>query len=422
MITYSQLGKKGRLGNHLFQIASVMALAKKHNHAVMFPEWKYEQYFQHVFPTAPLLKITEAAKEMTLLKEQTYAYHEWPIDNGGYDISGWLQSELYWKDLVDVKQLFRFKDDFASRCVSKVERAFNGKPVIAISIRRGDFTTNPNYYTLPIRYYLLALFEHFPNWQTDYNLLLFSDDMPYCKVHFGCLDNAYFAEGTDIEQLCLLSLCNHFIISNSTFSWWGAYLGEKEGSKVIRPNYLLDGDLLKALDTSTYWPERWTVFDHADKKIDLQDVTFTIPVKLDHEDRRKNIDLSLCMLQRDFNANYIVGEQGGNHFEYIGQWSKYIQFPYEQFHRTKMLNEMAKDTTTPYIVNWDADMICPPLQLYLAVDRLRNGADMVYPYDGSFARVPRLQWFKKIEKMLDIGIVGDTPFNGKRGGPMPSCE
>lgn len=416
MITYSQLGKKGRLGNQLFQIASVTALAKKHGHGAIFPEWKYRQYFLNEMLTGPL------PLSPIVLKEQSYAYHEWPISEGNYDITGWLQSELYWKDLVDVKRLFRFGDSFASKCISKVEGAFDGKPVIAISIRRGDFTTNPNYYTLPIKYYLLALFEHFPNWQKENNLLIFSDDMPYCKVHFSCLDNAHFAEGIDIEQLCLMSLCDHFIISNSTFSWWGAYLGEKEGSKVIRPNYLLDGDLLKVLDTSTYWPERWTVFDHADKKFDLKDTTFTIPVKLDHDDRKKNLDLSLCMLQRDFDANYIVGEQGGNKFEYISQWAKYAQYPYEQFHRTKMLNEMAKLAETKFIVNWDADMICPPLQLYLAVDRLRDGADMAYPYDGSFARVPRVQWFKKIEKMLDIGVVGDHPFTGKRGGPMPTSS
>lgn len=415
MITYSQLGKKGRLGNQLFQIASTIALAKKHGHRVFFPQWKYEQYFEDQLPRA------QDTKLLTVLKEQAYAYHEWPIADKDYDLTGWLQSEQYWEGLIEVKQLFRFKDDFASRCLSRVEGA-HSKPVIAISIRRGDFITNPNYYTLPASYYIHALFEHFPDWQQDYNLLLFSDDIPYCKVHFGCLDNAYFADGTDIEQLCLLSLCDHFIISNSTFSWWGAYLGEKEGSKVIRPNYLLDGDLLKSLDTSTYWPKRWTVFDHAGKKFDFRDVTFTIPVKLDHEDRRKNVNLSLCLLQRDFNANYIVGEQGGPHFEYIGQWAKYINYPYEQFHRTKMLNEMAKAAETKFIVNWDADMICPPMQLFLAVEALRNGADMVYPYDGSFARVPRKDWFRKIEKHLDIGIVGDTPFSGKRGGPMPTTS
>lgn len=417
MITYSQLGKKGRLGNQLFQIASTMALAKKHGHKAFFPQWKYDQYFEDQLPRV------QDTKLLTVLKEQTYAYHEWPIADKDYDITGWLQSEQYWEGLINVKELFSFKTSFKRECrqIMGLENIFE-KPTIAISIRRGDFTTNPNYYTLPVGYYIHALFEHFPNWQTEYNLLLFSDDIAYCQVHFGCLPNAHFAIGSDIHQLCLLSLCDHFIISNSTFSWWGAYLGEKEGSKVIRPNYLLDGDLLKALDTSTYWPKRWTVFDHAGKKFDFRDVTFTIPVKLDHEDRRKNINLSLCLLQRDFEANYIVGEQGGPHFEYIGQWAKYINYPYEQFHRTRMLNEMAKAAETKFIVNWDADMICPPLQLYLAVEKLRNGADMVYPYDGSFARVPRKDWFRKIEKHLDIGIVGDHPFSGKRGGPMPTTS
>jgi hypothetical protein len=234
-----------------------------------------------------------------------------------------------------------------------------------------------------------------------------------------------FAEGlSDIEQLCLMTQCTDYILSNSTFSFCGAYLSEwAEGAKVIRPVQNFSDEFHdRGYSEKDYWPEEWTIFDHRDYKVDLNDVTFTIPVKLDHEDRRKNLNLSLCLLQRDFASNYIVGEQGGNQFEYISKYARYINYPYDQFHRTKMLNEMAKAAETPYIVNWDADMICPPMQLYLAVEALRKGEDMVYPYDGSFARVPRLQWFKKMEKFLDIGIVGDTQFKGKRGGPMPTTS
>lgn len=144
MITYLQLGKKGRLGNQLFQIASVTALAKKHGHKVAFPQWKYDQYFEDRLPTLPI------GKQLTVLKEQTYAYHEWPIAEKDYDITGWLQSEQYWEGLINVKELFSFKTNFKRECrqIIGLENVFE-KPVIAISIRRGDFTTNPNYYTLP---------------------------------------------------------------------------------------------------------------------------------------------------------------------------------------------------------------------------------------------------------------------------------
>jgi hypothetical protein len=98
--------------------------------------------------------------------------------------------------------------------------------------------------------------------------------------------NVHFADELgckkDIEQLALMSLCDHFIISNSTFSWWGAYLGEKEHSKIIHPAYHFAGKLLQTSNAKDYYPERWINFDHVGKRIDLSDVTFTVPVSYDH--------------------------------------------------------------------------------------------------------------------------------------------
>jgi len=77
---------------------------------------------------------------------------------------------------------------------------------------------------------------------------------------------------------------------------------------------------------------------------------------------------------------------------------------------------MALRTNTPYVVNWDADVIITPLQIWLAVEKLRDGADMVFPYDGRFARWPRQPWFKEIERTLDLGeaLKGEQPV-GSRG-------
>jgi hypothetical protein len=61
-----------------------------------------------------------------------------------------------------------------------------------------------------------------------------------------------------------------------------------------------------------------------------------------------------------------------------------------------------------------------PLQIWDTVERLKSGADMVYPYDARFARVPRQAWFKNLEKTFDVGIFGDTVFQGMRDGDLPS--
>jgi 2-polyprenyl-3-methyl-5-hydroxy-6-metoxy-1,4-benzoquinol methylase len=416
MIYSSNNNTKGRLGNAIMRIMSLHGIAQEMNTPWAIPTWKYAKYFENDIPQRDNLHIGEK------YKEPFYHYGMDEIAKLDFsktiDFNGYFQSPKYWKEKL------RFTDEFRLKCVNKLSiENVEDNQAIAISVRRGDFVGNSAYLQLTPMYYIGALITHFPRWKES-QLVFFSDDIEYCKIHFSCLPNAVFAEGlSDIEQLCLMTQCTDYIISNSTFSYCGAYLSEwGEAGKVIRPVKNMAGDHAVRNDEKDYWPDGWTIFDHRNFKLDLKDVTFTIPVKLDHEDRRKNLNLSLCLLQRDFNANYIVGEQGGNKFEYIGKWAKYITYPYDQFHRTKMLNEMAKVADTPIIVNWDADMICPPLQLYLAVEAIRNGADMVYPYDGSFARVPRQQWFRPIEKHLDIGIVGATQFNGKRGGPMPTSS
>jgi SAM-dependent methyltransferase len=419
MITFSKLGLMGNLGNQLFQLASCIGISAKHDHQYFFPEWKYSKYFKGTLPAGSI-----PIPGLKLLNEQHYHYHDWPIkEKGNYDLKGWLQSEKYWEHIEPkIRELFTFDENFAAGIRNRFAQAFE-KPTIAISIRRGDYVGNPNYELLPITYYIQALIHHFPNWQ-DYNIIFFSDDLPYCRVHFECLSNTWFADGcSDIEQLCLMSQCDNFIIANSTFSWWGAYLGEKthskSHSKVIRPAYLFAGPLLERNDSQDFYPDRWISFDHKAQKLNLRDVTFTIPVFHDHNDRRENLDLSVCMLQRDFDTNIIIGEQGSNKFGYMAEWSRYVRFDgMQQFHRTKMLNDMAMIAETPIIVNWDCDVFVPPLQIWLAAEAVRSGQDTVYPYDGRFARVPRT-WFKKVEQRLDIGIFGNTEFSGKNGKPLP---
>lgn len=401
-LSFSKLGNHGRLGNQLFQIAGTLGLAEIHKATASFPAWKYQQYFEKPLPHGNM--------EAKQVQEQHFHHYDWQITES-CDIVGYLQTEKYFPK--NIKEQFRFAKPFIDQVRRKAP--FFDRETIAIQIRRGDYVGHQGYYQLKIHYFIQALIEHFPNWQ-ECNIVFISDDMDYCRVHFECLPNAKFTDGfSDIEHLCLMSQCNNHIISNSSYGWWGAYLSE--GKKVVHPGVMFTGTLADK-DIKDYYPKSWVC--HQKKKIDLSDTTFTIPVFHDHNDRKKNLDLSLCMLQQSFNAKFIIGEQGSNQFGYTEAWAKYHYFiELKQFHRTKMLNQMALMAETEIIVNWDCDVIIPPMQVYLAVLALRNGADMVFPYDGRFARMPRQNWFSQIEKRLDIGIVGNTQFKGKQGNPLP---
>lgn len=409
ILSFSKLGQYGRLGNNFFQIAGVLGLAEKYNAEASFPAWKYEQYFIDPIPHGEMQK--------NQVKEKHFHYHDWEL-KGSCDILGYLQSEKYFPK----KNPFVFKPDFLQRTKEKLPPEVWDKETILFQIRRGDYVQNPFYYQISISYYIDALITHFPNWQ-DYNIIFFSDELSYAHIHFDCLPNAYFTDGlSDIEQMAIGSLCDHFIIANSSFGWWQTWLGEKPHSKIIHCGHLHSGQLQEKSEPKDYYPERWTRHQKDSYKLDLRDITFTIPVYHDHHDRKQNLDLSVCILQKHFETNIIIGEQGGSKFEYMGKYCQYMKFDLPNFHRTKMLNDMAMASNTPYLANWDCDVIIPPMQIYLAMLKLREGTDMVFPYDGRFARLPRQQWFKPIEKLLDIGAIGDTEPKGKRGRPVPESS
>src|SRR3990167_8060838 len=99
---------------------------------------------------------------------------------------------------------------------------------VAVHVRRGDYVSNSFYVDLfKDGYYERAMAE-FPNeW-----FLVFSDDIEWCKkqdIFIGC----DFAEGNDeVTDLNLMAGCKGHIIANSSFSWWGAYLGD---GRVVAP-------------------------------------------------------------------------------------------------------------------------------------------------------------------------------------------
>lgn len=397
MIGFPELNTHGRLGNQLFFIMGTLGLAEKHGTEARFPAWKYEGYFKRPIPHGQV--------RGSLIKEAHFHHHDWPI-NGDVNIKGYLQSEKYFP--ANAREVLQFRDDLIQKVRSKAPQGFWERRTLCLQIRRGDYVGNPNYYQIPIMYYISCLYEHFPDFR-EMSILVTSDDLGYCRTHFECLPNVYFPDGlSDIEQMALCAQCDDFMIPNSSFGWWCAWLGEKPHSKIVHCGHLQWGKLLEQNDPKDYYPERWIRYQKDDYRMPLRDVTFTIPVKYDSPDRKSNLDLSLCILQQCFDTHVIIGEQGGDRFDYTGQWARYIAYDYTEFHRTKMLNEMAMLSETPYIVNWDCDVIVPPMQICMAVDLLRQGANVVYPYDGRFARMERA-WFKRIEKLLDIGIVSDAP-------------
>ncbi len=154
-------------------------------------------------------------------------------------------------------------------------------------------------------------------------------------------------------------------------------------------------------------------------KIDLQDLTITIPIKIDHPDRSRNLKIVVDFISRNLNTNIIVCEQDT---EEVPSLLKDYDFQYlknkrndNMIHRTYQLNYMAKESTTPYIANYDADVLVKP-EFYLESVKLlrQKKASIVIPYAGPCYDIP-VSFHKQILDTGSLDCVGDVT---KTGGMM----
>lgn len=414
MITFSKFGKHGNLGNQLFQWAALVRLRDQADTNYVVPSWKYSSFFKTPPHQGRVPKATFTVEE----KNYHYDMSQWfdalalaSAKDQVVDVVGWLQSEKYMTNQhhnqKTIQKRMEFTDEHLAHVRAKYRVLDAGAPIIAISIRRGDYVDNPNYYQLPIDYYLHALYDNFDGFQDMANVMIFSDDFEYCKLHLAALPNVVFVEGSAMEQLAAMSMCDHFILANSTFSWWGAYLGEKDTSLIVRPAYHFAGEMEKLYDAKDYYPERWVKSDHVGKRFDLSDVTFTIPFKPDTNDRSENLEAVTQYLLAHFTISLAIGGPGEN----------------PVFHRTQILNKMAQEAPTPIIANWDTDVMVPIVQILEAARAIRlKKAAMVFPYDGRFARVPRTD-FKIDQKEgthKDLSTLVGKTYRGMFQGDTPS--
>ena len=118
---------------------------------------------------------------------------------------------------------------------------------ICLSVRRGDFESNAEVKKLQSvcdRKYFEEAIQVIKNNVKNPVFFMFSDDIEWVKnnIYTGCV--TYYEDGTDPvwEKLRLMSACKHFVVSNSTFSWWTQYLSKSENKIVVSPSRWFNND------------------------------------------------------------------------------------------------------------------------------------------------------------------------------------
>ena len=117
-----------------------------------------------------------------------------------------------------------------------------GEPSVALHVRRGDLVADPSYAetvgALGAAYYEEAL-TRVKEREPDARVYVFSDDPAWCEEHLPAVLPLEIVSGrrtgSTVEDFAAMKACRHFVIANSTFSWWTAWLGRHPEKRVIAP-------------------------------------------------------------------------------------------------------------------------------------------------------------------------------------------
>jgi hypothetical protein len=220
----------GRLGNQMFQLAATIGYAKKYNVNWAAPkDTKEVPRFHEFFPGIPKFEGYDF-RRFNAVDPSQFNYSEIPFYKNGVKLCGFFQSLKYFEHCQeDIKSVFKL----------------NIKPVDAVSIhvRRGDYVTYSNSFPPITEDYIFQAISIIETYYAAKNIgrpkwIWFSDDREWCLEMLKKIGGKHeIANGNEFEDLSLMASCSHHIIANSTFSWWGAYLGHNPDKIIVSPHH-----------------------------------------------------------------------------------------------------------------------------------------------------------------------------------------
>jgi hypothetical protein len=262
MIGFNHLGRHGRLGNQMFQYASLRGIADYHNYSFCIPYSKFKnQWVDHQLLEAFLLPNLknfcdqEAKYKINqIYSEKTFSFDENYLKNcpDNVDLFGYFQTEKYFKSIADsIREDFTFKPEILNPC----KKFFKFDAAISLHVRRTDYVEKSLDHPLcSLDYYERSLNQ----FDSNLPVLVFSDDIKWCKQQsLFKLDRFMISESDcNLIDMCLMSMCSHHIIANSSFSWWGAWLSNS--NNVIAPlHWFGENGYTSKNDTKDIIPDKW---------------------------------------------------------------------------------------------------------------------------------------------------------------------
>ena len=245
----------GRLGNVMFQIAGTEYLGNKYNFKTGYfnldslIKSKHTNEYLNMFENFNWPSINhppglnfEASIGFFGCTEVPFHYEPFNVvDNTTYN--SMFQSEKYFPNRKFIQKLFEPSDEVKSYLKNKYGDVSN---YTSLHVRRTDYIQKASFHPpCSIEYYERALD------MIQGNVLVFSDDLNWCKENFLGNRFTFISGNRDYQDLFLMSMCKNNIIANSSFSWWGAWLNTNKAKICLYPSNL------NPSNNFDFWPKEW---------------------------------------------------------------------------------------------------------------------------------------------------------------------
>lgn len=185
--------------------------------------------------------------------------------------------KIWWADRRLIFKYFRFPEQVFSEASALVnQHKRTGVELIAMHVRRSGHALRGMHSILGLEYYKRALGALN---RLNASVLIFSDDIEHCREIYtkdSLGYEVYYSSATrDVVDMAAIGLCDHVIVANSTFSFWGALLGEGVKSVVCPGRFIKtidqDNEWYKSMFINFIWaPDDWIVIDNLEERFPVR--------------------------------------------------------------------------------------------------------------------------------------------------------
>ena len=285
----------GGLGNQLFQYAFARHLAILNNAPLFlditgFETYKLRRYSLHHFALkahiAPKWEVAKALGTSNGLSKfaiwrmpskgmpQNKIFQQIIEDDGfGFNgkllqlkgclyINGYWQTPLYFDDVKNIIRNDLKVTTAPTQANREMARRILDSNSVSVHVRRGDYVNNPKTRSIhgvcPVEYYQKAA-QMISDEESRPKFFIFSDDIFWARKNLNFGGETVFVDINSVDQsyedLRLMSLCRHHITANSTFSWWGAWLGTQGGITIAPARWMNNAS--KGPSSDDLLPSQW---------------------------------------------------------------------------------------------------------------------------------------------------------------------